>query len=104
MTTALVKSLGLPRVLVGGCMLAAGAFFMFALSQAGHFGWGFWFLDAALRFALLAPVVLLVDTVLAVAQLIAGRREEHLSQRRLHLLLYLVVVWVLWGLYFLVVS
>lgn len=102
MITQLARNLGWPRVVIAGALLLLGIFFVFALSQAGHFGWGFRFLDAALRYALIAPVILLVDTVVAIVQLIARRRQQELPQQRGGLVGYLLVMWVLWGAYFLV--
>lgn len=77
-----------------------GAFFTLALSQAGHFGWGFGFLGAALRFALIAPAVLLIDTLVGIFQLVA-RRQQQSSQQRSWLIGYFVILWALWGVYFL---
>ena len=100
MTHELTRILGWPRFLMAGALLAAGAFFVLALSQAGHFGWGFTFMGAAMWLAVLAPAILLIDTVLIAVRLIAARRQEQFARTRDFLVGYLCVMWALWGLYF----
>ena len=102
----MVKILGWPRFLLAALLVATGCFLAFALSQASHFGWGFGYMDAALRYALLVPVVLVVESLLVLARLIRRSAQSQLEQARAQevLTLYLLGMWGLWGLYFVVVT
>jgi hypothetical protein len=101
--TQAARHLGWPRVLIGAALVLLGAFFVLALSQAEHFGWGFRFLSAAVYFVVITPAILLIDTLVALFQLIA-RRQQQSSQQRSWLIGYVVILWVLWGVYFLMVR
>ena len=100
MTITLIGVLGWPRSLIAGGLIVAGAFFALALSQAGHFGWGFQYLDAALNYALLVPFVLIVDSLLIMVRLFARRQQEKSPEARQILVAYLAVIWVIFGLCF----
>ncbi len=63
-------------------------------------------MDAALYFALLVPVVLVVESLLVLVQLIRRPAQSQLAQTRAQevLTLYLLGMWGLWGLYFVAVT
>jgi hypothetical protein len=81
--TILIRVLGTARLAVAGVVLGVGAFLLLALSQASHFGWGFQFLDAAVIFAVIAHVVVFVDTVvLQLGRSVGGGQLSNMSPRR----------------------
>lgn len=94
--TILVRVLGTARLAVAGVVLGVGAFLLLALSQASHFAWGFQFLDAAVIFAVIAPVVVFVDTVvLAVRSFRRWRTTEQHEPAATELRwIYMVLMWV----------
>lgn len=99
MNVTLVRVLGWPRSLIAGGLIVAGAFFVFALSQAGHFGWGFQYLDAALNYVLVLPFVLFVDSLLIIVRLLGRRRQEDSPETRQILVAYLAVLCMVLGLF-----
>jgi hypothetical protein len=102
----MIKILGLHRFLFAILLVVTGCFLAFALSQASHFGWGFGYMDAALRYALFVPVVLVVESVLVMVRLIrrSVQSEAEKSQTQETLTIYLLGMWGLWGLYFVLVT
>ncbi|MCB1601211.1 MAG: hypothetical protein KDI66_14440 [Xanthomonadales bacterium] len=62
----MIKVIGAWRIAIAGAFLFLGAFFSVAMVNAEHFGWGFNFLDAAIVYALIWPLFVVVDTIIFV--------------------------------------
>lgn len=64
----MIKSMGFWRVAISGIFLIIGVFFSIAMMNAGHFRWGFLFLDAAIIYALIWPIFVVFDTIIFIVQ------------------------------------
>jgi hypothetical protein len=78
-----------------GVVLLIALFLFAALSNMDHFGWGFRFLHAAVVFAALQPVIVLVDSgLLAVSVFRRKRRAEPIDgEARAIMMGYVIVTW-----------
>lgn len=98
----LVPILGRVRLWIAGVLIGCAVFLFIAMGQGYHFGWGFEYLDLAIDFGIYVTVVMLVETLLIARRLWPqkARSGEVARQQEVELLcMYLIAIWVLWGLY-----
>lgn len=98
----MVRILGRPRLLIVSILIAAAVFLFFALGSGYHFGWGFQFLDAAIYFGLYVTGAMLIETLLVARRLWPQNSppDEAARQQEVEvLMIYLIAIWLPWGLY-----
>ena len=98
----LVPVLGTVRLWIAGVLIVCAVFLFIAMGQGYHFGGGFKYLEIAIRFGVFVTAVMLVETLLVAKRLWPqrARSREFSRQQEVELLcMYLVTIWVLWGLY-----
>lgn len=78
-----------------GMVLIVALFLFAAMGNMGHFGWGFRFLKAAMIFAALLPLIVLVDSgLLAVSLFQRKRRAEPIDEEAKAIMMgYVIVTW-----------
>src|SRR5687767_14904299 len=91
----LIRALGSRRVAIMGVVLIIALFLLLAMRNAGHFAWGFRFLNAAVLFAALQPLIVLVDSgLLAVSLFRRKRRAELIDEEAKAIIMgYVIVTW-----------
>jgi hypothetical protein len=98
----LVPILGKVRLWFVGVLLGCAVFLFIAMGQGYHFGWGFKYLEIAIRFGVYLTVLMVIETLLIARRLWPQkvRSGEVSRQQEVELLcIYLIAIWVVWGLY-----
>lgn len=98
-----VRALGGVRTTVVGVVFLLLVFMFIAMENTNHFGWGFRFIDTAILFAALLPIVLLLDGAFMIAAFIRRRRMATKLDEEAHAIVlgYILVVWGGCALFFL---